>query len=106
MRVLLDECVPRKLKKSLAGYDCRTVAELGLAGKKNGELLSLAEAAGFTALLTLDRGIEFQQSLQSRVIAILVVRAPSSRLADLTPLVPTILAKLRSLTPGEIIKVK
>jgi len=89
----------------LTGYECRTVAEEGLAGKKNGELLSLAEAAGFTALLTLDRGIEFQQSLQSRTIAILVVRAPSSRLADLRPLVPTILAKLRSLRPGEVIKV-
>jgi hypothetical protein len=106
MRVLLDECVPRKLKKSLSEHECRTVAEQGLAGKKNGELLSLAERAGFDAFLTLDRGIEFQQNLQARRIAILVVSAPSSRLADLLPLVPDILTKLHSLGSGQVIRVK
>jgi hypothetical protein len=40
MRVLLDECVPRKSKDSLPGHDCRTVPDEGLAGKKNGELLA------------------------------------------------------------------
>jgi hypothetical protein len=57
MRLLLDECVPRKLKNHLPGIECRTVPEAGLAGKKNGELLSLAEVAGFHALLTVDQGI-------------------------------------------------
>jgi hypothetical protein len=43
MRLLIDECVPRKLKNYLTEYDCRTVPEAGLAGKRNGELLSFAE---------------------------------------------------------------
>jgi hypothetical protein len=42
MRVLLDECLPRKLKNDLAGHDVRTVPDMGWAGKKNGELLQLA----------------------------------------------------------------
>ena len=46
-RVLLDECVPRKFKEHFPGHECVTVPELGLAGKKNGELLSLAEEAAF-----------------------------------------------------------
>jgi hypothetical protein len=43
MKVLLDECIPRKLKRSVAGHECVTVPEAALAGKENGELLSLAE---------------------------------------------------------------
>jgi len=45
MKLLLDECVPRKFKNHLPGHECQTVPEAGLGGKKNGELLSLAESA-------------------------------------------------------------
>ena len=69
MKILLDECMPRKFKNRLVGCECRTVPEEGFAGKKNGELLSLAEKAGFQAFLSLDRGIEYQQNLQSRSLA-------------------------------------
>jgi hypothetical protein len=106
MRVLLDECVPRKLKTRLTGHECRTVPEEGLAGKRNGELLSLAEKAGFDVLLSLDRGIEFQQNLQSRRIGVLLVRAGSSRLADLLPHIPEILRTLESLRPGQVVSVE
>ena len=47
MKVLIDECIPRKIKRSLPGHECQTVPEAGLAGKTNGELLSLAERQGF-----------------------------------------------------------
>jgi hypothetical protein len=39
MKLLLDECLPRKLKNHIPGHECRTVPECGWAGKKNGELL-------------------------------------------------------------------
>ncbi|MGC2364875.1 MAG: hypothetical protein WA555_07680 [Candidatus Sulfotelmatobacter sp.] len=103
--MLPDECVPRKLRSRLTGHECRTVPEEGLAGKRNGELLSLAEKAGFDVFLSLDRGIEFQQNLQSRRVAVLVVRAASSRLADLLPHVPKILKMLQSLRPGQVVSV-
>ena len=54
MKVLIDENLPRKLAGHLKGHECRTVAECGWAGKKNGELLSLAEDQ-FDVLLTLDK---------------------------------------------------
>jgi predicted nuclease of predicted toxin-antitoxin system len=57
MKILLDECVPRKLKRSLLGHECTSVPENGLAGKKNGELLSLAEQLEFKVLLTVDKGV-------------------------------------------------
>jgi len=46
MKLLLDECLLRKLKAQLGGHECMTVPEAGLAGKKNGELLALAEQKG------------------------------------------------------------
>jgi Domain of unknown function (DUF5615) len=45
MRVLLDECVPRALRNDIPGHEVQTVAEVGWAGVKNGELLRLAATA-------------------------------------------------------------
>jgi hypothetical protein len=104
MKVLLDECVPRKFKDSLSGHDCSTVPEEGLAGKKNGELLTLAESAGFQVFLTLDRGIEYQQNLHPRTIAVVIIRTKSSQLAELLCHVPDLLQALESIEPGQLIR--
>jgi hypothetical protein len=56
----------------LPGHDCRTVPDEGLAGKKNGELLALAEKQGVQVFLTLDRGLEYEQNLQRRRVAIIL----------------------------------
>jgi len=42
LRLLLDECLPRKLTADLAGHEVRTVSEMGWAGKDNGDLIALA----------------------------------------------------------------
>jgi hypothetical protein len=105
MKLLLDECVPRKLKDHLRGVECQTVPEAGFAGKKNGELLSLAEQAGFQVFLTVDRGIEFEQNLRHLTIGVLVILAPSSRLDDLMPHAPEILEVLSSIQRGQLVKV-
>lgn len=102
MRVLLDECVPRKFKNALVGVDCQSVAEAGFRGQTNGRLLSSAETAGFDVLITLDRGIEFQQRISDRRIAVVVIRARSNRIADILPHVPSCLAALRSIRRGEL----
>lgn len=74
MRVLLDECVPRKLKFMFiaAGYDCETAREAGFGGMTNGKLLAQAELL-FDVLVTIDRNIRHQQNLAERNIAILVL---------------------------------
>ena len=105
MKVLLDECIPRKFKHHLSGLECYTVPEEGLAGKKNGELLSLAQEAGFEVFLTVDRGIEFEQNLKQRSIAVVIIRAQSSRLSDLLVHVPEVLMVLPSLRPGQLARI-
>ncbi len=104
MKVLVDENLPRKLADHLKGHECRTVAECGWAGKKNGELLSLAEPE-FDVLLTLDKNIPCQQDLKSGRIAILIVRAPSNRIQDLLPVIPDCLAALQSIEPGQVVRI-
>jgi hypothetical protein len=79
MRVLLDENLPRKLTEHLVGHECRTVVECGWAGKKNGELLALADPL-FDVLLTLDKNLPYQQNLNTKRIAVLIVRARSNRI--------------------------
>ena len=62
MRILLDECLPKRLKRDLVGHQARTVPEMGWASKKNGELLALAEAE-FDVFVTVDRNLSFQQDV-------------------------------------------
>jgi predicted nuclease of predicted toxin-antitoxin system len=105
MKLLLDECLPRKLRASFSTHDCQTVPQAGLAGKRNGELLSLAEQQSFDVLVTVDKGIEYEQNLAGRKIAILVLRSRSNQLSDPLPLVPECLARLDTLNPGEILRI-
>ena len=87
MRLLLDECVPKRLKRELPGHDARTVQDLGWAGIKNGALLTLANGQ-FDALLTVDQGIEYQQNLSGLSISVVVMMAPSNDVDYLRPLLP------------------
>ncbi len=105
MKVLLDECIPRKLKNSFSGHECQTVPEAGLAGQKNGQLLLLAERIGFEVLVTMDKGLQYQQNLLGRSIAVIIVRAQSNRLADLLHYVEACRSIISSIQPGEISRV-
>jgi hypothetical protein len=86
-------------------HDCRTARHAKLAGLKNGDLLTAAEAAGFDAIITIDQSIPFQQNLSGRTIAVLILRAPTNRLTDLRKVVPATLAALASIQPGEVVKI-
>jgi predicted nuclease of predicted toxin-antitoxin system len=106
MRVLLDECTPKALKRVLAdsGHECRTVQEAGWAGKKNGELLGLAETA-FDVLVTVDTNLRYQQNLAGRKIAIVVLQSSSNRLDHLRQYFPACDQAIEKIKPGEIVVV-
>lgn len=105
MRILLDECAPRPLKRELADHDIRTVVEMGWSGKKNGELLRLMNQAGFTVLLTTDQNLRYQQNLEQAGVAVVVLVARSNRLPDLVPLMPNVRSVLNIIVSGEVIEV-
>ena len=66
MRLLLDECVPRPLKRDFVGHLVSHVSDLGWTGKRNGEIQELMLDAGFDAFITVDRNLQFQQNIQAR----------------------------------------
>ena len=75
MRVLLDECVDRRLAESISGHD---------------------------AFVTVDRNLPFQQDLSRLSLIVIVLRARSNRLTDLQALIPQLLSALPNAKPGKV----
>ena len=73
MLILLDNDVPRGLARALTDHMVTEARERGWATLKNGALLSVAEEAGFDVLVTADKNIRYQQNLEGRKIAIVVL---------------------------------
>jgi hypothetical protein len=101
VRVLLDECLPRRLKRELTGHEVRTAPEMGWASKSNGELLALA-AGSFDVFLTVDRNLSYQQDISAVDIAVVVLVARSNALDVLRPLVPLVLDALANPKRGAV----
>jgi hypothetical protein len=105
MKLLLDECVPRQLKKEFAGHEVKTAVEAGLAGLKNGDLLRAADGE-FAALITVDKSIPHQQNLGSLSLVVVVLVAKRNKYESLKPLVPQALEALKSAQPGTAIRIE
>lgn len=100
MKILLDECIDRRLARALVAYEVKTVPQMGWAGIKDSQLLVLAEAE-FDILITVDRNLSFQQNLLQFAMAVIVLQAPSNRLADPKPLAPKVLEILGEAAKGQ-----
>ena len=98
MRLLLDESVPVKFRRSLPDHDVRTVVEMGWSGVKNGQLLALA-AIEFDVFVTVDKNLPYQQNLAALPVAVMVLDAVSNELPALLSLVPALERALASMTP-------
>ena len=105
MQILIDECLPKKLKKELDRFSVFTVQERGWAGKKNGELLQLAER-DFDVFLTADQNIESQQNLKCFNITVVVLVAPQNKLEILLPLMGKLSNELQNIQPYEIVYIE
>lgn len=75
-RVLLDENLPQRLRLQLTGHTVITSAYQGWAGKLNGELVALAEAAGFDVMVTADQNLSYQQNMLDRKLSLVVLSTP------------------------------
>ena len=101
MKILLDECIDRRLAKEIGGHEVVTVPQAGWAGIQNGELLRLAHAQ-FDVFVTVDRNLSFQQHLPQFTIAVIVLQAPTNRLKDLRPLIPQLPHMVLSAPKGQV----
>lgn len=104
MRVLLDECIPRKVKRQLADHEVKTVPEAGWAGIKNGSLLRLAESS-FDVFVTVDKNLAHQNDLSALDLAVVVLDALDNKIATLEPLVARAADAIKDLRPGQIVRI-
>jgi hypothetical protein len=102
MRILIDECVPRRFAREVVGYDVSTMQQIGWLGKKNGELLKLLVEHSFDVFITVDQNLQYQQNLKDTKISIIVLSSSTNRYDDLKSLAPSVLKRLSSLVAGEI----
>ena len=102
MLVLVDESLPRRIRREMPGFNVRTVQQQGWSRTKNGALLRLAEGAGFEAFLTADQSLQYQQNLAGSRLRIIVFAAPSNRMEHIGPLLPRAIIALREMTAGEL----
>jgi predicted nuclease of predicted toxin-antitoxin system len=105
MKILLDECLPKKLKAHVVADTVQTVPEAGWAGTQNGELLRLAEQE-FDVLVTNDQNIEYQQVITRFDLSFVVLVAPTNDIIDLLPLMPELNRILLTAKAGTIEYVK
>ena len=84
MRLLLDESVPVRLRRSLPSHSVKTVVEMGWGWVKNGALLALA-AKEFDAFLIVDKNLPYQQNVANLPVAVIVLEAYSNELGALLP---------------------
>jgi predicted nuclease of predicted toxin-antitoxin system len=106
MKLLLDECLPRKLKREFTEHEVLTIYEAGFKGLKNGALLRLAGEKGFEVLVSVDKNIEHQQNKENLPLAILVLSAKNNRIESLLPLMREALKVLENIKTGDIITIE
>ena len=94
MKILLDECVNKRLKSHLNGFEVYTVNEMKWSGVKNGKLMSLCVTNQFDIILTIDKNIIHQQNLEKYLVTIVVFNASNSKMEELILFIPSFLKQV------------
>jgi hypothetical protein len=93
--------LPLDFRHSFPNHEAHTAQWAGLKGRKNGELLRAADAAGYDVLLTVDQGMPHQQRPTGRKVSIVLIRSRTNQIEDLLPLVNAIMRALETIKPGQ-----
>ncbi len=98
MRVLFDQATPVPIRTFLIGHTVRTAAQEHWDTLQNGDLLTVAERAGFEVFLTTDKNMQYQQNMAGRTIAVVVIGL--QQWPALQPHVALVVAAVNAATPG------
>lgn len=100
--MLIDECLNWRLGRALTGHFCVSVQRMGWKGIRNGELLARMEQERIDVFIPGDLNLQFQQHLPAASVAVVVLAARSTRLAETMPLMAEVLGQLPTLRPGTV----
>lgn len=104
-RVLLDECLPKKLKLEFVDCVIFTVPKMGWAGTKNGDLMKVARGH-FDVFVTADQNLQYQQNLSYADIGVVILIANNNRIETLAPLMPQVNTAIQKVAAGQVVEVK
>ncbi|MGB6385410.1 MAG: hypothetical protein WBD25_12770 [Terriglobales bacterium] len=104
MRILFDNGTPAPLRDALKSHTVVEAIERGWDRLVNGELIAAAEAEGFEVLLTTDKNIRYQQNLQGRKIAFVIIG--NQQWPVLRRYVERVVAAVDAATPGSYFEVE
>ena len=102
MKIIIDECVPSIVKRSLPERAIKSVQEMGWAGIKNGELLKLMTAE-FDVFITSDKNLRYQQNLTTLDLSIILL--PSNQVPVVKALLPKIDTALSGILNRDFIEI-
>jgi predicted nuclease of predicted toxin-antitoxin system len=105
MRLLLDECVPSRLKRALSTHQVSTVPQEVWSDIKNGKLLALATTK-FDVFIAVDKNLTYQHNTSKLSVSVLFLDAVSNKLPYLLPLLPQLEAALLSHPPGSYVQLR
>ncbi|MGH9800195.1 MAG: DUF5615 family PIN-like protein [Blastocatellia bacterium] len=104
MKILLDHNLDWRLARALPNHEVKSTIQMKWGALQNGELLSCAEKENFSVMLTADTNIKAQQKIEGRSIALIVLRAPNSKLKTHLMMIPAIEHALLALHHGEVVE--
>jgi hypothetical protein len=90
MKILLDECITKRLKPYLAEFEVFTVSQMKWNGIKNGKLMTLCIDNGFDLLLTIDKNMMHQQNLDKYELTVAVLNSATSKIEELILFMPSL----------------
>ena len=98
MKILFDNGTPKPIARVLIGHTVIRARQIGWHELANGDLIRMAEEAGFDLLLSTDKNIRYQQNLTGRKIALVILG--SSQWPQVQPHLDEIAAAINAATPG------
>lgn len=106
MRILVDNCVPRKFARLITGHEVVLARQMDWHELGNGDLISAAELNGFDAMVTTDKNLRYQQSLAGRTISIVVLEPRLVFYESLVPMIGKLTLVLSNLPKGSFIVIQ
>ncbi len=102
MKILLDECITKKLKTFLKNHEVYTVSDMRWNGLFNGKLMTKCVENSFDILLTIDKNILYQQTINKYNVTIVVFNARNSKVSSLIPFLPSFEKNVYSYGKGKL----
>src|SRR5574342_268228 len=102
MKILIDECIPKRVKSLLKGFSVFTSHEMGWTSLENGDLMRAAVEKQFDVLLTVDKHLEFQQNIRDFKLTVVVLDVHINKIELISPLIPKLIEKLPTFEKGKV----